>query len=602
MTKVKLSDYLMEYLVKLGVSDIFMVSGGGIMHLIDSLGKTQGLSYISQHHEQACAIAAEAYARVNNKIGVCLVTTGPGGTNAVTGTACAWVDSIPVLFISGQVRRAVMANYKQLRQLAPQEINITEIVKPITKYAKTIMSPLKIKYEIDKALDIARSGRPGPVWLDIPLDIQGAIVETDRLAEYLPPKKKMSVNSNIEKGVEIAIKRLQRAQRPILILGHGVRLSGAYQLVEKFVNRIKAPVLLPYNGLDLLEEKNKYLMGKFGPMGSRRGNFALQNSDFILAIGASLNLTTTGFDLEGFAPKAKKMLINIDPAELNKDGVVLDYKVCGDAKDFIEIFLNETNTVKFNYPKKWENVCNLWKTNYPSIIPEFYENNRYVNTYVFFDRLSDFMTKKDTLITAVSLDSVGMYQAFKVKKGQRAFTNQNFGPMGWGLPASIGAAIQSQGQIVAVVGDGSIQFNIQELATVAYYHLPIKIFVINNNGYDSIKTMQDNHFESRYVGADINSGVTNPDFCKLAEAYNLQYMRLANNEEVDKKLEDILNLEGPVLCELNVSPHQHRVPRASSLKKSDGTMESKPLEDMWPFLPPEEIKANMSLFDKEKDK
>lgn len=589
----------MKFLVKNGVRDVFMVSGGGMMHLVDSLGKNKSIRYISCHHEQACATAAEAYSRTRGNLGVAMVTTGPGGTNAITGVASAWVDSIPILVISGQVRTQIMADYTTLRQLAPQEINIIDLVKPITKYAVTVKDPNTIRFHLEKALHLAREGRPGPVWLDIPLDVQGAMIESKSLKGYTAPRQKKALG--VSQRIKQVISLVKNSKRPVLILGHGIRLAGAKGLVPQLIKQLKMPVLLPYNGLDLVEEKNPYLQGKFGPMGSRKGNFALQNSDLVLSIGASLNLTSIGFDLDGFAPKAKIVGINIDPAELSKPTLRMDLPVVCDAKVFIKELLRQTKGTNFIYSPKWIKACQAWKVKYPVILPEFFANKNFVNTYVFFDKLSDLLGANDVLVTGVSLDSVGMYQALKIKKGMRAFTNKNFGGMGWCLPAGVGASVaNTDSKTILVTGDGSIQFNIHELGTISAYRLGLKIFVFNNNGYESIKTMQDNHFNSRYVGADQTSGVTNPNFQKLAESYGISYFVLKNNTELNKKLGKILATSGPALCEILVSPDQHRIPRASSFKRPDGTMESRPLEDMWPFLPREEIKANMSMFEDDK--
>lgn len=595
----KLSDYFMELLVNQGVSDVFMVSGGGMMHLVDSMGANKKIRYISCHHEQACTIAAEAYGRTKGSIGVAIVTTGPGGTNAITGVASAWVDSIPMLVISGQVRTQIMADYSKLRQMAPQEINIVDLVKPVTKYAKVVMDPTKIRYELEKAIYLANDGRPGPVWLDIPLDVQGAMIETTKLTRFTPPIPLPKL------GLKLAVKKVReqiaKSERPVLILGHGVRLSHAIPLLPSLIKKLKMPILLPYNGLDLVEENNQYLQGKFGPMGSRKGNFALQNSDLILSIGASLNLTSIGFDLEGFAPRAKIIAINIDPAELTKSTLRVDLPIVTDAKVFIKELLEQTAKQNFSYSSKWIKACKNWREKYPVILPEFFNDKKHVNTYVFFDKLSKYLKSSDVLVTGVSLDSVGMYQALKIKKGLRAFTNKNFGGMGWCLPAGLGAVVANQNnRSILVTGDGSIQFNIQELGTISAYKLGVKIFVFNNKGYESIKTMQENHFQGRYVGAESGSGVTNPDFKKLAESYDIKYAKIRVNDEIDNVIKKVLSEPGPVLCEIRVSPDQHRIPRASSFKRPDGTMESRPLEDMWPFLPREEITANMSMFEDSK--
>lgn len=595
MKKIRVSDLITQFLVDKKINDVFLVSGGGIMHLVDAVGKQKGLNYVANRHEQACAIGAEAWARMKNSPSACIVTTGPGGTNALTGAASAWMDSIPVLIISGQVRTGILADYSKHRQIGPQEINIVDMAQPITKYAKTILDPKSVLYELEKAFSLATEGRPGPVWLDIPLDVQAAIIETTHLKRYHPQKKKNL--SPTQKEIETVLDLLENAKRPILILGNGVRLAHAEKVLEKFVKKIGAPILLPYNGMDLIPENHPLLMGKFGPVGQRRGNFALQNSDFVLSVGAGLSIASTGFDFKNFAPQAKIVSVNIDKNEMKKPTIKIDYAIEADAKAFIETFLQQTEKSSFEYDPKWKKVCKHWKEKYPSIVPSFFKEKKYVNTYVFFDQLSDLLTAKDAILTGNSLDAVCLYQAFKVKKGQRAFTNANLGSMGWGLPASIGACLaRNKKRTILVTGDGSIQFNIQELATIAYYQLPIKIFVVNNEGYESIRTTQESHFSGNYVGSDKNSGVNNPKFKALAFANSLPYVKINNNSEIHKKIIDVLNIDGPVLCELHVDPQQHREPKAASFKKPDGSMESRPLEDMSPFLPREEMQENMNFF------
>ncbi|OGK12774.1 hypothetical protein A3A93_02725 [Candidatus Roizmanbacteria bacterium RIFCSPLOWO2_01_FULL_38_12] len=593
---MKVADYIVHFLVEKEITDIFLVSGGGIMHLCDSVGKNEKIKYISNHHEQASAMGAEGYARVKNNVGACLVTTGPGGTNAFTGVAGAWTDSVPMIIISGQVRTDIIADYKKLRQLGPQELNIVGMARHITKYAVTIKNPLRIRYELEKAYFIATTGRPGPVWIDVPLDIQGATIDVSKLQGFT--QKKKEVPKIFTQQIKKTIQLLKKAKRPVLILGHGVRLAHAEKQLKEFIKKVRAPILLPYNGLDLVPHSEPLLVGKFGPVGNRAGNFILQNADLLLVIGASLSLASRGFDLKGFAPKAKRIMVDIDKGELTKPTVSLDLAVHSDAKLFIEQFLRLTIDQKFYPDKKWLDASNLWKKKYLQIIPEFLKDKKYVNTYIFFDILSDLLKAGDVVLSGNSLDAVSMYQAFKVKSGQRVFTNANLGAMGWCLPASIGACVaNNRKRTILVTGDGSIQFNIQELATVSYYRLPLKIFVVSNEGYESIRTTQTNFFESRFIGSDKNSGVTNPNFKKLATTYNIKYAFIKNNNQIKTMIKKVLNMEGPVLCELNVHPDQHRIPKATSFRKADGTLESRPLEDMAPFLPRKEVRENMHLFD-----
>jgi acetolactate synthase-1/2/3 large subunit len=592
------SDFIVDFLVKKGISDIFLVSGGGIMHLCDAVVRNKKIRYISNHHEQASAICAEAYARIRNGLSACIVTTGPGGTNALTGVAGAWTDSVPVMIISGQVRTNIIADYRKLRQLGPQELNVVEMAKPITKYVKTIKDPNTIRYELEKAFYFATTGRPGPVWLDVPLDIQSAIVDKRKLTPFIPPVINMQDKiEKLEKNISKVFNLLNKSKRPLLILGHGVRLAHAEKELINFIKKLNAPIVLPYNGMDLVPYDEPLLVGKFGPVGNRSGNFALQNADLLIVIGASLSLASRGFDIKGFAPKAKKIMVDIDKGELTKSTITLDLAIQADAKDFIKYFIRKAGRNNFSFDSRWYNACSDWKNKYPAVIPEFYKDKKYVNTYVFMDVLSDILTEKDIVLSGNSLDAVSLYQAFKVKKGQRVFTNENLGAMGWCLPASIGACVKSKNQTILVTGDGSIQFNIQELATISYYKFPVKIFIVNNDGYESIRSTQGNFFEGRFVGSDKHSGISNPDFRKLAAAYNLPFYTIKNNSQIKVILKKIVKEPGPVLCELVVNPDQHRVPKATSFRKADGTMESRPIHDMAPFLDREEVEKNMSLFD-----
>jgi len=594
---IRLSDYVINFLVKKGISDIFLVSGGGIMFLCDAVGRNKKIKYISNHHEQASATAAEAWARTKNHISACLVTTGPGGTNAITGVAGAWVDSIPMIVISGQVKREVIADYTKYRQIGPQEINIIPMVKPITKYAVTIIDPYKIRYELEKCFYEATIGRPGPVWIDLPLDIQSANIDEKKLYFFYPPKKNENKN-DLTNSVEKVIEILKKSKKPIMIAGQGIRLSGGEKVFEKLVSKLKIPVIFPINGLDLLPENNKQVLGKFGPVGTRRGNFALQNSDLVISIGASLNTASTGYDFKGFARNAKKIMVNIDQGEIKNKKITIDFSIVSDAKKFMVEMLNQLKTIKLKENKKWLSVCQYFKDKYPSINPEYFKDKKHVNSYVFFDVLSDLLTNKDVLVTGISLDACSMYQAFKVKKGQRAFVNKNLGQMGWCLPASIGACVGNDyKRTILVTGDGSIQFNIHELETIKYYKLPIKIFIFNNDGYESIRSTQDNYFSGNYVGSNKDSGVTNPDFKLLARAHGFKYENIKNNDQLIDKIKKTLRTKGPILCEVNIAYDQKRMPRVSSFRRPDGTLESRPLEDMFPFLPRDEIYKNMHMFD-----
>ena len=596
MIGMTVADHVIDFLVKKGITDIFLVSGGGIMYLLDAIYRNKKIKYISNYHEQASAIAAEGYARVKNKVGACLVTTGPGSTNAVTGVAGAYVESIPMVVISGQVKRETIADYNKLRQLGVQEINIIDIVKPITKYAVTVLNPRMSIYELEKAWHKAITDRPGPVWINIPLDVQGIQIDKHKLQHYKPPVVPKS-DDRLKYQVKKATDMLSVAKRPLLITGLGIRIAHGEDELDKFLSKFKLPVVHSVGGLDLVPDSYLYKLGMFGPSGQRRANFAVQNADLLLSIGAGLDINETGFNFKDFARNAKKIAVNIDEEEMRKPNVYVDMAIRADAAAFMKLLLNELKNTKINMINQWLYACQKWKKDYPTVIPEFYKNKKYVNSYVLMDILSDLLSSDDVLTTGIGMDVVSFYSAFKIKKGQRAFANKHFGGMGWCLPLAIGACVGNRRkQVICVTGDGSFQFNIQELNTINNYRLPIKIFVFNNQGYKSIRDTQNNFFQGRLVGADKTSGVLNPDFKKLAETYNLRYEFIRNNIHLKNKIKKILKHAEPILCEVNVDPKQERVPRSVTYRDKAGNLQSRPLEDLAPLLPREELEKNMNIF------
>lgn len=598
--KIKLSDFVVEHLVARGVTDIFLVSGGGIMHLCDSVGRSQGMRYVCNYHEQACAIAAEAFARVSGRIGFCLATTGPGAVNALSGLVGAWFDSIPVLVLSGQVRTPLIADYARLRQFGPQEANIIPMVRPVTKYAVQVRDPRTIRRELDRALSVATSGRPGPVWIDLPLDVQSAILEeSDLLPSEGMPASDSPTGSVVSAAAEV-LDALSRALRPVLVLGNGVRLAGGANLVEPLLEHVRVPVLLPIGGMDLLAESHPLHLGAFGPVGRRSSNFALQNSDLVVSVGAGLGISAIGFNVKGLAPRAAKILVNVDEGELGKGTVEPARTIRADARVFLLELLRQAGERPLRCPDRWRDACAAWKRRYPAVESDARSSPGWVSSYVFVDVLSGLLGDDDIVVTGNSLDACSVYQAFRVRQGQRVLISVNCGAMGWDLPAAVGAAIaHREGRVVLVTGDGSLQFNVQELQTIRQYGLNVKVFVFNNDGYESIRTTQDNWFEGRYVGAGTTSGVGAPDFATLAAAYGFAYRRARENTGLEEVVREALETTGPMLCELLLSPTQGRTPRLSSFKREDGTLESRSLEDMFPFLSREEIEENMHVFDRD---
>lgn len=595
---MRVADYVMQRIAEAGVSHVFMVAGGGAMHLDDALGRRDDIEYVCTLHEQAAAIAAEAYARVTNNLGVVLVTTGPGGTNALTGVAAAWLESTPCLVISGQVKRSDMKGTLGVRQLGPQELDIVALASSITKYAVTVTNEESIACELDKALDLARSGRPGPVWLDIPLDVQGSQVDPSSLLRYRPAAgggegPALPSAANVRRTVEL----LNEADRPVLLIGNGVRVAGAAERLLDLVDALDIPVLATWAGADLLWEEHPRYFGKPGAVASRGANLTLQNADLLMAIGVRLDPAVAGFDQSQFARAARKVIVDVDPAELRKLRMSVDVPICADALAFIDALLARRDELVPKDRRDWLRRCADWRTRYPVVLPEYWTQGSYVNSYVFSSVLAQELAADDLIIpgsSGVAIDT--FHLAFAVKRGQRFFSTGGLGAMGFGPPASIGGCLASgRRRTICVDGDGGFQLNVQELETVARLDLPIKFFVLNNNGYASIRATQRNHFQGHLVGSDPSSGLTLPNLMKIGDAFGLKTARITDNSQLTDGIREVLGRPGPVLCEVLVAPDQQVGPRVSSSLREDGSLVSRPLEDLWPFLDRDELRANMLI-------
>lgn len=599
--KIKLSDYVVSWLEEKGVKDVFMISGGGIMHLVDSVGRAKKLKYVCNHHEQASAIAAEAYARLNG-MGVCVVTTGPGGTNTLTGIAGAWLDSIPMLAIAGQVNvKTTVAgtNSKGLRQLGDQELNLVDIAKPITKYAVTVQDPLEIRYHLEKAFFLAKSGRPGPVWVEIPLDVQGVFIDPKRLKTFIPPEDRnaRSNKEHLEKLVSKVIKKLRSSERPVFFAGNGIRISGAEKEFLAVTKLLGIPVLSSFAGYDLIPSSHPLYMGRASTVSQRAANFIIQNADFLLTVGSRLNLRIVTYNYRAFAREAFKVVVDIDKAELRKPTIKPDIAVNFDAKDFLREMISqlEKEPIKRGI-SDWMAYCRRLNKKYPIVLPKYWKEKKYVNSYCFTDRLSEHLKPNDIIVLADGTACTCTYQTFKVKEGQRIIVNSGCAAMGYGFPASIGACFaHGKKPVVCIEGDGSLQLNIQELQTVKHYDLPIKLFVYNNDGYLSIKITQDTYMAGRHVASDAKSGVSCPDLMKVARAYGIKAVRMRNNKEIDARIKEVLAYKGPVVCEVMMDPNQPLTPKLTADRRPDGSILAKPLEDLYPFLPREEFMENMFI-------
>jgi acetolactate synthase-1/2/3 large subunit len=592
---VKLSDYVMDFVARQNVKNVFVLVGGGAMHLNDSLGRCAGLHYVCNLHEQAVSIAAEAYARVTNQLGAAMVTTGPGGTNAVTGVAGAWLDSTPVIFISGQVKRNDLKRDSGVRILGVQEIDIVSIVSSITKYAVTIEDPLTIRYHLEKAMYLALGGRRGPVWIDLPLDVQAARIDPCALAGFTPDLEadRNHAAELLRQQVGQLVKMLNNAQRPVLLAGNGIRAAGAESLFLEVVRALGIPVLTTWLGLDLIEDAHPLSFGRPGSLAPRGANFALQNSDLLLVVGSRLDMAMTAYAHDRMARGAVKIMVDIDPAEIRKMKTPIHLPIVADAKDFLEELKAVSGAVHGQAWQPWIDRCREWKARYPLVLPEHREMPEHLSMYHFSEALSNELASGDVIVPGSSGFAIEIFLlCLKIKKGQRCFHNRGTGAMGFALPAAIGAAVASGRRTICVDGDGSFQMNIQELATVERLGLPIKFFVANNDGYASIRASQTGYFQ-RLVGADRTSGMTLPDLGAVTRAYGLPFVRIASKVDLNRQIRAALEMDGPVVCEVMVAPNEERIPRAASFMRPDGSMGSKPLEDLFPFLDREEFLANM---------
>lgn len=596
---MKLSDWVFESIAGLGVKHVFMLTGGGAMHLNDSLGQCAALEYVCTSHEQAAAMAAESYAKVTGDIGVCLVTAGPGGTNAITGVAGAWLDSTPMLVLSGQAKRADLKGNSGVRQMGVQEVDIVAMVAPITKYAVTIMEPADIRYHFEKAVHLARTGRPGPVWLDLPLDVQGTPIDETALRPYDPGEDAvagLASASDIAAAVSRTIAKLNAAERPVVLIGNGVRLAGARAGMRELIERLGLPVLTTWPAHDMVPDDHPLMVGRPGPLAPRGANFALQNADFLLALGARLDLVVTGYAPQNFARAATKIMVDIDAAELRKMRDTIDIPVHADVKDFIVEMTRQLGAVKRRDRSAWDARWREWQTKYPVVLPEYRALPDGVSTYVLGEAISVASAPDDVIVSGSSGAGIEIYcLAARLKEGQRLFLTTALGAMGNGLPGLIGACLANgRRRTIGVDGDGGLQLNIQELETARRLTLPIKLFVMNNDGYASIRTSQSRYF-GRLAGADATSGVTLPPLRKVVEAFGLPYARIETDRDLAGRVRELLDAPGPVVVEVMMPREEPRAPSLSSMRKPDGSMISKPLEDLWPFLPREEFLANMII-------
>lgn len=596
----KLTDYIADFFARNSLEHVFMLTGGGAMHLNNSLGKHKQLTTIYNHHEQASSMAAESYARLSGKMAVLNVTTGPGGINTLNGVFGAYVDSVPMFVVSGQVKLQTSTySYPDLplRQLGDQECRIIDMVDGITKYAIMVTDKNDIKYHLEKALFMALSGRPGPVWLDIPMDIQGSTIETDDLKSFDPASElfldqKATTLENAE--LKVIVDKINQAQRPVIMVGAGIRLSGMHDAFMQLIEVLKIPVVTAWNAHDALHDGHPYHAGKPGSIGDRAGNFAVQNADLLIVLGSRLNVRQVSYNWQSFARHAYKIMVDIDNAELNKPTLSIDMPICADLKAFIPALRECAVSASLVDKKDWVAWCKQRKERYPVVVEEYWKNKDSVNPYCFMKRLSEHLPENQVIVTGDGTACVTSFQAVELKAGQRLYTNSGSASMGYDIPAAIGACVASGNQrIVCLAGDGSIMQNIQELAVIAANQYPISLFILNNNGYHSIRQTQKAFFGEPMVGVGPETGLGFPDFEKLTAGFGLPYMKCSNHDELTDRIAEAVSMSGPVVCEVMIDLEQSFSPKLSSRRLEDGTMVTSPLEDMAPFLSREELQENM---------
>jgi acetolactate synthase I/II/III large subunit len=600
----KLSDYIVRFVADQKVRHVFLVTGGGAMHLTESLSGCADIEPVCNSHEQASAICAEAYAKATNQLGVAMVTTGPGGTNAVTGVAGAWLDSTPVLFISGQVKRPDRmfdADGKPLgmRQLGVQEVDIVSIVRPITKYAVTILDPQTIRYHMEKAVYLARTGRPGPVWIDVPLDVQASPIEDVSALRGFDPTEEAAADqesaAKLETQVRQTIDVLNRAERPLLFAGNGIRLARAEQEFHELRKLLNIPLAATWCAADLVPSDEPLYVGRPGSVAARGANFALQNCDFLLALGVRLDFAITGYAPDKLAREAHKTVVDIDQAELNKLRPHVDQTVCADARAFLREMLRQRDSIRPRDRSTWDARCAGWKNRYPVVTDEHRNPETQVSIYHLAEVIGTETAAGDQLVSGSSGSGIEIFLlACPTRTGQRIYHTAGLGSMGFGLPMSIAVCLAAgRKQTICVDGDGGFQFNIQELETVARLRLPIKFLVLNNDGYASIRASQKNYFGQASIGCDMRTGLTVPDLSKIANAYGIQSAVIEDQRNLRADVRRVLDTPGPVVCDVRVIPDETRAPRLSSAQRPDGSFVSRPLEDLWPFLDRKEFLENM---------
>lgn len=599
---IRVADYIASFLAGRGVRHVFLVTGGGAMHLNDAFGRCRGITYVPCHHEQACAMAADSYHRMTGRVAAVNVTTGPGGTNALTGVHGAYTDSQAMFVVSGQVKWETMVRSTglPLRQLGDQELDIISMVGPITKYAEVVSDPATIRMHLEKAWHLATTGRPGPVWLDIPMNVQGARVDPAALTGWTPPARpegpRPLTGAPLRERGQALLDRLARAERPVVIGGGGIRASGRHADFIALVEKLGVPVVTGWNAHDILWDDHPLACGRPGIIGDRAGNFAVQNADFLLVLGSRLNIRQVSYAWKAFARAAYKVMVDVDLAELQKPTLSIDLPIHASLQDFFDELRTLTVPAPRAAQREWLDWCRERRRRYPVVLPEYRTGARNVNPYVFVEELFKLLPEGQKVVTGDGSACVVSFQAAHLKKGQRLYTNSGCAAMGFDLPAAIGAAVALDGEpVVCLAGDGSIMMNLQELQTIRTLGLPVRVFLLNNEGYHSIRQTQQAYFPDNVVGCGAESRLGFPDFAKVADTFGFKYRRVDAHADLARVLGEALALPPPVLCEVVLDLRQQFAPKLASRRLEDGTMVSSPLEDLAPFLDRAELRDNLLI-------
>lgn len=587
---MKLSDYLASFLAKNGIKHVFQIIGGASVHMVHSIAQTKGIDYICVQHEQAGAMAAESYSRITKNLGCAMATSGPGMTNLITGIGCAYFDSTPVIYITGQVNTNESKQGRKVRQIGFQETDIVEIVKPITKFTHQVTNPQDIRYYLEKAIYIAKSGRGGPVLLDIPMDVQRAQISLGKLRKFNPNEIKIDIDNQktIKTNITKAIKALKESKRPVIIAGGAIRYANQVDQFQKLVNLLKIPVVATWSGIDVLYHDHPNFIGQIGVYGNRAANFTIQNSDCILSIGSRLDTRITGGKPETFARVAKKIVVDIDRAELFKGrGLIPDIPICADVKDFLTQFIEEVKKHKLPQNEVWLKKAFTWKKKYLVVLDEWRKKKDFVDPYVFMEVLSKQLKNDAVIITDCGGNLTWTIQGLSLKRGQRLFSAMGNSPMAYSFPASIGASLAlGKKEVICIIGDGGFQMNIQELQTLKYYNLPIKLFILNSRSYAIIKQFQEQYFNSNFIATEPSTGYSVPDFVKVIKAYGLQVEQIKNNQQLESKIKGVLETKGSIICDVWVPSDAKLTPKLEY---------GRPIEDLSPLLTREEFHQNMII-------